>query len=197
MRGIGEQVENTTLIQKILRSLPMRFDSKVSTLEERKDLDNLSMDELHGILTSYEMRKEHEKLSRKEVAFKDTKKTKGNNLEEKPYSSYSDNSDDEEEANFIRKLKRGTGKFKGKLPFNCFKCGRICHFDSKFHYGKGSNNDEEEDEPPKNKNYQKRHKGNWLKKKNLYSREDGSSSNEDESGSDSGKVLFMAFEEEV
>ena len=49
MRVLGEKVENTTLVQKILRSLPMIFDSKVSTLEEMKDLDKLSMDELHGI----------------------------------------------------------------------------------------------------------------------------------------------------
>ena len=33
MRGLGEKVENTTLVQNILRSLPMRFDSKVSDLE--------------------------------------------------------------------------------------------------------------------------------------------------------------------
>ena len=56
MRGLGENVENTTLVQKILRSLPMRFDSKVLALEERKDIDKLSMDELYGILTTYEMR---------------------------------------------------------------------------------------------------------------------------------------------
>ena len=34
-----------------------------------------------------------------------------------------------------------------------------------------------------------------LKKKNLYSREDSSSSNEDNSDYDLGKVLFVAFEE--
>ena len=56
MRGLGEKVENKVLSQKILRSLPMKFDSKVSSLEERKDLDKLSMNELHGILTTYEMR---------------------------------------------------------------------------------------------------------------------------------------------
>ena len=46
MRGPGENFENTTLVQKILRSLPMRFDSKVSGLEEMKYLGKLSMDEL-------------------------------------------------------------------------------------------------------------------------------------------------------
>ena len=55
MRVLGEKVENTVIVQKILRSLPMRFNSKVSTLEEMKYLYKLSMDELHGILTTYEM----------------------------------------------------------------------------------------------------------------------------------------------
>ena len=97
----------------------------------------------------------------------------------------------------MRKLKRGTGKFKGKLPFKCFECGRIDYFASKCAYEKVSRNDEEE-EPPKNKKkYHKIHKGNWWKKKNLYSREDSFSFDEDDSDSDTGKVLFMEFEEKV
>ena len=40
----------------MLRSLPLRFDPKISSIEEIKDLDNLKMDELHGILIAYEMR---------------------------------------------------------------------------------------------------------------------------------------------
>jgi hypothetical protein len=34
----------------------MRFDPKISSLEERQDLSMLSMDELHEIFTAYEMR---------------------------------------------------------------------------------------------------------------------------------------------
>lgn len=80
MRVIGEQVDNTTLVQKILISLPMRFDSKFLALEARKDLDKLRMDELHGILIVYEMRMEQENPSRKEATFKVSKRKK----EEKP-----------------------------------------------------------------------------------------------------------------
>ena len=61
----------------------MRFDFKVSSLEERKDLDKLSMDELHGILTAYEMRTKQGKPSRNEEAFKVSKKTKKNNQKSK------------------------------------------------------------------------------------------------------------------
>lgn len=41
---------------------------------------------------------------------------------------------DKEEANFVRNLKRGQGKYKRKLPFKWFKCGKIGHFTSKCTY---------------------------------------------------------------
>ena len=56
MRGLGEIVENDIIVQKVLRSLPSRFNPKISIIKEIKDLDNLTVDDLHGILTAYEMR---------------------------------------------------------------------------------------------------------------------------------------------
>jgi hypothetical protein len=49
---LGEEVDESIIVQKILRSLPMRIDPNISTLEERIDLDSISMDELHGIFTA-------------------------------------------------------------------------------------------------------------------------------------------------
>jgi hypothetical protein len=43
---------------------------------------------------------------------------------------------DEEETNFIRKLSKGSGKYKGKLPFKCFNYGKVGHFASKCPYPK-------------------------------------------------------------
>ena len=37
---------------------------------------------------------------------------------------------DELEANFTRKLKKGTRKYKGMFPFKCFSCGNIGHYAS-------------------------------------------------------------------
>jgi hypothetical protein len=48
------------VVQKLLISLPLRSDSKVSVIEEAMDLTKMTMDELHGILTSYEMRTDTE-----------------------------------------------------------------------------------------------------------------------------------------
>jgi hypothetical protein len=39
----------------------MRYDAKISTLEDKPDLDKLTVDELHGTLTTYEMRIRQEK----------------------------------------------------------------------------------------------------------------------------------------
>jgi hypothetical protein len=53
---LGEEIKDSIIVQKVLRSLPMRFDPKISSLEERSDINSISMDELHGIFTTYEMR---------------------------------------------------------------------------------------------------------------------------------------------
>lgn len=57
LKGLGEKIQESTVVQKVLRSLPDRFDSKISVIEEMKELYTLKMDELHGILIAYEMRK--------------------------------------------------------------------------------------------------------------------------------------------
>ena len=35
------------------------------------------------------------------------------------------------EENFVRRINKGSGEYKGKMPFKCFKCGKIIHFASK------------------------------------------------------------------
>ena len=50
IRGLGEMVEEPMILQKVLRSLPLIFDAKVYVVEEKKDIDSLTMDELHVIL---------------------------------------------------------------------------------------------------------------------------------------------------
>jgi len=59
----------------VLRSLPLRFDAKVFTIEEMKDLEKLTMDDLHGVLNANEMRKK-KKPTQMEATFKVSKKTK-------------------------------------------------------------------------------------------------------------------------
>ncbi len=159
-----------------------------------KDLDKLSKDELHGILTAYEMRTDQGNPSKGEAAFKTTKKSGKPKL--KPCSNCKEVSEDEEEANFTKRLQRGTGKYKGKLPFKCFDCGKIGHFASKCPYAKKL--DTNNDDAPKNnkmKNW-KTNKGKlFQKKRNLYTEEDSESSSEEDNGeSDDEEMLFFGFE---
>jgi hypothetical protein len=88
--GLGEEIEESVIVQKVLRSLPMRFNPKISTLEERSDLNSISMDELHGIFTTYEMRTEQENPDVKEAAFKASKRSKQKKKEQEEYSSSND-----------------------------------------------------------------------------------------------------------
>ena len=60
-------------------------------------------------------------------------------------SDYSNYEWDAEEANFVRKIKKGYGKYKGKLPFKCSNCWKVGHFDDKCPYGKDVSSDDEED----------------------------------------------------
>jgi hypothetical protein len=55
IKVLGDEIKELLIVKKALTSLLMRFDSNISTLEERVDLDTMTMDELHGIIIAYEM----------------------------------------------------------------------------------------------------------------------------------------------
>jgi hypothetical protein len=61
IRETREELEDKPIVKKILRSLPMRYDAKISSIEDRSDLDTLTVDQLHGIFTAYEMRTGNDK----------------------------------------------------------------------------------------------------------------------------------------
>ena len=130
IRGLGGKLKEKEVVSKVPRTLPMRYDSKVSTLEERDDLKKVIVDDLHVILTAYEMRTWHDKNSKKEATLKVTSKNQSENL-------------DDEEALFVSRLNKGTGKYKGKLPLKCFNCGRIGHFSHNCSYPKQEDSDDE------------------------------------------------------
>jgi hypothetical protein len=193
--GLGEEIEEFVIVQNILRSLPMRFNPKISTLEERSDLDSISMDELHGIFTAYEMRIEQENLDVKEAAFKASERSKKKKKEQEEYSSSSDASEDDEEvANFVKRLNKGTnGRYRGKLPLICFNCDGIGHFANKCPHKKNRN---DEFYSKGKHTYKGKRTTKKVFKKILYTKEDISSSDEDEvSDNETGRVLFMAVKD--
>ena len=48
--SLGEKISDEKLVRKILRSLPKRFDMKVTTIEEALDICSMKVDELIGSL---------------------------------------------------------------------------------------------------------------------------------------------------
>jgi hypothetical protein len=161
----------------------MRYDANISTIEDRHDLDTLIVDQLHEIFTAYEMRTWNDKPTKDETTFK---ASKANKKQEHMSHEYQSDISDVEEANFIKKLQKGSGKYKGKLPFKCFNYGRIGHFANKCSYPKQEENDEE---VHNQKNQYK--KKFYKKKKNFYSKEDISSS--DMSEDENSELLFMGM----
>jgi hypothetical protein len=177
--GLGEEIEESVIVQKVLRSLPMRFNPKISTLEERSDLNSISMDELHGIFTAYEMRTEQENPDVKEAAFKASKRSKKKKKEQEEYSSNNDVSEDDEEvANFVKRLNKGTnGRYRGKLPLICFNCDGIGHFANKCPHKKKRN---DEGYSKGRQTYKGKRTTKKVFKKIFCTKEDISSSDEDE-----------------
>eukprot|EP00253_Pinus_taeda_P011651 PITA_11651 len=87
IRDLGEEFKEVVLVENVLRSLSAKFDSKVSAIEEKENLQKITMSQLHGILTAFEMRKE----GPSEAAFE--------------ASGYM--SEEEEEVNFVKNLETG------------------------------------------------------------------------------------------
>jgi hypothetical protein len=94
IRGLGEELNESLVVQKLLRSLLLKYYAKVFAIEETRDLTELTMDELHGSLIAYEMRTGTESDQLKnEASFKAIKKTKNK-----------DDDLDEEIKNFVRRF---------------------------------------------------------------------------------------------
>jgi hypothetical protein len=77
IRGLGEELDESLVVQKVLRSLLLKYYAKVSGIEETRDLTKMTMDELHGSLIAYEIRTGIESdQPNNEETFKSIKKSK-------------------------------------------------------------------------------------------------------------------------
>ncbi|XP_057851780.2 uncharacterized protein LOC131061963 [Cryptomeria japonica] len=121
MRGLGEDLKEPVVVKKVLRSLTPISDSKISALEEI-DISKVTLDALRGVFIAYEMRINDNWSTSKEFAFKFVKKDSDSVCEPENF--------DEHDMAFVNKLRRGSSKYKGKLPFKCFDCGKIGYYAS-------------------------------------------------------------------
>jgi hypothetical protein len=119
MVSLGKPISDVKLIRKILRSLPEHFRIKVTTIEERKDLEEMKIEELVGSLQTYELSLPPVKKL-KTIALKASKK--------KVEASSEDDSEEEEKAvamlakNFRRLMR--DDRFKKKFSEKVKKAPR-------------------------------------------------------------------------
>ena len=96
-------MEDIDVVKKVLRSLLDKFYSKFYATKEAKDINKYTMDDIHGALVAYEMRKDGKlESTSKEATFKAKKKSKQT-------SSKLEDLEDLE-AHFSRKLRKGSSK---------------------------------------------------------------------------------------
>jgi len=175
MKNLGEEIKKVTLVEKVLRSLSSKFESKVPTIEEKEKLQSIMMSQLHEILSTFKMRRAGPSDMR-EATFKGE------------YNESGHTSKEEEESNFVKNLQWGFRRFRGKLPFKCFACGRVGHHETKC--------------PHKDKVDKGKEPVRWKRKQNVSKKShcthedsDGlSNSDEYEHGND--YRLLMAFEDD-
>ena len=53
--NLGETISEPKIVRKVLKSLPERFHTKITTIEESKDIDKIHLTELVGNLQTYEL----------------------------------------------------------------------------------------------------------------------------------------------
>ena len=127
---------------KILRSLPSKWNTKVTTIQEAKDLTKLPMEKLIGSLMMYETNlakklQEGEDKKKKSIALKATTKEEDNDLtlitrklnkymrgerfRERRFTSRRDLSKKESSSHGDKE------KWEEKIDFVCFKCKKLVH----------------------------------------------------------------------
>lgn len=122
MKVNGENVQPSTVVCKILRSLTPKFNYVVCSIEESNDLDTMTMDELHGSLLVQEQRMqgclEEEQALR--VSYND-KPGRGRGRDSFRGGRGKDS--------FQGGRGRGRGRsYQNKATIECFKCHQLGHY---------------------------------------------------------------------
>jgi hypothetical protein len=119
MTSHGERMEQVTVVEKILRSMPAKFNYVVCSIEESNDVTTLSIDELQSSLIVHEQRMKGQK----------------------------DHSDDQalKMSNAGRGRGRGTSRGRGrgrqsKELVECYKCHKLGHYRNECSEWEGSAN---------------------------------------------------------
>lgn len=144
LKGLDKKFKSEELVVKILRSLPQSWEPKVTAIEEVKDPADISLDELIGNLTAYEMKRK----AMKEKEERDMKEKESQSKRTLALKSREENDEDDEKDNVLnnveelnffiknfnkaisRKYRRpykGKNRNDGKLEIICYGCNKPGH----------------------------------------------------------------------
>ena len=112
MLGLGEDMPDAKVVEKILRTLVEKFAYVVCAIEESKDIKSLSVDELQSSLLV------HEQNMRKTVREEHALKVEGYGRGRGGYQG---------RGGYSGRGGRGRGEFD-KSKIECFKCHKMGHF---------------------------------------------------------------------
>ncbi|XP_047173641.1 uncharacterized protein LOC124841419 [Vigna umbellata] len=148
MKGCGEVVNDTMIIEKIMRSLPRKFDYIVVAIEESKDLSKMKVEELQSSLEAHEMRMadrnpaKNDEQALKVHHFKHDEKKKTKKWKGKR-SKGNWKFDKDKTENGSTSMEKGGKEEKShhskkdKRNIKCFNCNKYGHFASECHADEG------------------------------------------------------------
>lgn len=117
MRNCGETIDDVKIVEKILRSLTENFNFVVCSIEESKDIDSLSVDELQASLQIHESKVTEQRGEEQVLQVEnEPRNTRGRGRwnSQRGGSSY-----------------RGRGRsrsFVNRSAINCYRCGKLGHY---------------------------------------------------------------------
>ncbi|XP_004298385.1 PREDICTED: uncharacterized protein LOC101315335 [Fragaria vesca subsp. vesca] len=115
MRSNGEDIPNSRIVEKILRTLTERFTYVVVSIEESKNTDNMSIDELQSSLVVHEQKFQRVSVEAEEQVLKVEDRIGMRGRGRTPFRG------------------RGRGRGRGRTTFHkatveCYKCHNLGHF---------------------------------------------------------------------
>lgn len=145
IKSVGGKVEDAIVISKVLRTLLPIYAIRVAAIQEIKSIDKtkVTLDSIIGKLTAFELNGYDGSVQKYEFAFRASVSNSSmrKSRDASPNESRSNKEANDEdslvelEALLAKRLPKGTGKYRGKLPLKCFACNNIGHIAANYPNG--------------------------------------------------------------